>query len=312
MGIVLFLLLVLGCSPSPPPTLKSPTLQSFGDGALRRAGTHQVTQSPKGQITASPYCRIISLAPSITEELYLLGVEEKTIAVTNYCDYPPQAKKKEKVGTLLEPNIEKIISLKPDIVFASLAAQDRNTINRLEKMGINIFTFGEVKNFEDISHDFLLLARMVGEEVKARKFLSGKEKEIKLIKQKVEKLPKVKVFLELGAKPLMTAGRNTFINEIVNLAGGVNIFRESKIEYPRVSLEEVIQRNPEVIILATMGEITEQEKDFWQKYKNLEAVKRNQIYTLDANIICRPTPVRYVEGLKKITEFLHSEEVLTK
>lgn len=297
MGTILFLLLFLGCSQSPPPS-------SRHSSELRRVDTHQVT--------TPSVSRIISLVPSITEELYLLGVEEKIIAVTNYCDYPPEAKKKEKVGTLLEPNIEKILSLKPDIVFASLAAQDRNTINRLEKMGINIFTFREVKNFEDISHNFLLLARISGEETKAKKFLSRQEKEIKLIKQKVEKLPKVKVFLELGAKPLITAGRNTFIDEIVNLAGGVNIFQETKVEYPRISLEEVIQRNPEVIILATMGEITEQETKFWQKYRNLEAVKRNQIYTLDANIICRPTPVRYVEGLKKITEFLHPEIILTK
>ncbi len=304
MGIILFLLLFIGCS-QPAHHEDTPADLSSETSAKEEALVKEEALAKTGQ-------RIISLVPSITEELYLLGAEEKIVAVTNYCDYPPQAKKKEKVGTLLEPNIEKILSLKPDFVLTSLAAQDRNTVNRLKKMGINTFTFREVKHFADISHDFLLLARMVGEEKKAKQFLLAKKREIKSLRQKVEELPKTKVFLELGAKPLMTAGKNTFIDEIINSAGGLNIFQVTNFEYPRVSLEEVVRCNPEVIILATMGEITEQESTFWQKYPNLEAVKRNRIYTLDANIICRPTPVRYVEGLKKITEFLHPEIILAQ
>jgi len=305
----LLILISLGCAQSPPPSLK-----------LRRAGTHEVTQlpsdqvtkSPGRQVTQSPSYRIISLAPSITEELYLLGVEDKIVGVTIFCIYPGEAKRKEKVGTYLEPNLEKIVTLKPDTVFAT-ESQKKETIKKLKELGIKTHVFREGRSFKEISEQFLQLAKILGKEKKAKEIVKLAEKKIKKIATYDKRHSPVKVFLQLGSEPLITSGQGTFINEIIELAGGINIAATpgrgvnqsgSDQGYFRINREKIIQEDPEVIFIFSMGKICEKELKTWLKFKNLKAVKNKRIYILDADKICRPTVTCYLEGLKTVCRLL--------
>ena len=258
-------------------------------------------------VAQQPPQRIISLAPSITEELYLLGLGDRIVGVTIYCEYPLDAKKKEKIGTLLSPNIEKIVTLNPDLILATMDGNRPEVLSRLSNLGLRVFTFEPAKNFQDISRDFLLLGKLVSKEKEVRKILSKARGEIEEIKEKVSGLPKVKVFWEVGAKPLVSVAKGTFADEIISLSGGINIAHGAGSRYPRYSLEEVLQQNPEVIILVTMGDVTEQEIKIWKEFKDLKAVKDNRIYVVDADLVCRSTPVRFQEAVRKIASLLHPE-----
>ena len=251
--------------------------------------------------------RIISLAPSITESLYQLGAEEDLIGVTSYCNYPPEAKTKEIIGTLINPNIEKIYSLSPDLVLANNGINRSQTIEKLKSLGLKVVTFDECNNFDDITKSFIQLGKLTGREEEAKAIVEKVEAEVKSITRKLKALSPVRVFLEVGARPLISVGPQSFTNEFIRYSGGINIFADTSGSHPRVSREEVLKRNPEVIILVAMGDVTEEEKIYWQKFKDLEAVKFNRIHIIDADKVCRPTPIRFLAGLKEVVRILHPE-----
>lgn len=251
--------------------------------------------------------RIVSLAPSITEGLYQLGAEEGLIAVTSYCDYPPQAKTKEIIGTIINPNIEKIYSLSPDLVLANDGINRSQTIEKLKSLGLEVVTFDECNNFGDITKSFIQLGELTDREQEAKTIIKKVEAEVKSITRKLEAVSPVRVFLEVGARPLISVGPQSFTSEFIRYSGGINIFADTSGSHPRVSREEVLKRNPEVIMLVTMGDVKEEEKAYWQKFKHLEAVKLNRIYIIDPDKVCRPTPIRFLAGLKEMASILHPE-----
>lgn len=247
--------------------------------------------------------RIVSLAPSMTENLYSLGMADQIIAVTSYCRSPLE----EKVGNLTNPNIEQIFSLSPDLVVAVKGINRPQTLSKLKNLGLNVIVFENADNFTDIEHGFIRLGRLLDKEKEAKDILRKTEEELDSLTSKLKTQPPVRVFWEVGSKPLVTAGRGTFANEFITRAGGVNIFEDTDMPYPRVSREEVLRRNPEVIILVTMGNVTEKEKTYWQKFKDLDAVKKDRIHIIDAQRACVPTPVSFLLTLKKVAALLHPE-----
>ncbi|MDI6703663.1 MAG: cobalamin-binding protein [bacterium] len=249
--------------------------------------------------------RIVSLAPSITESLYLLGVEDRVVGVTVYCKYPEQAKMKDKVGTLLTPNLERIYSLRPDLVLATREGNREKTIKRLRDLGLKVFVFDERRDFRDICNQFLILGKMVGKRKEAMSIVNEAKKRFLKIKRKAIHFPKVKVFWEIGARPLVTVAKGTFSDQIIRTAGGVNIAHRSQVRYPRYSLEEVIRKDPDVIILVEMGDITSEEIKSWQRFKDLSAVKNRRIYTIEAHSVCSPTPITFVKGVEEVFHLLH-------
>ena len=247
--------------------------------------------------------RIISLVPSITEEIYLLNAEDSLIGNTVYCIRPEGAKKKEKVGTIIDINLEKIVQLEPDLVLASsLTAPGAK--KKLKGLGIKVVTFRQPKNFSELSRQFLALARLTGRQKEAEEIIGMVRRKANLLKEKVSGLRKPKVFIQIGANPLFTANKDFFLNDLIELAGGINVARDVVIGF--YSREEVLKRNPDVIIITAMG-IGEREKKNWQKYNTLNAVRNNRIYLVDSCKFCSPTPVSFVEMLEKVVEILHPE-----
>jgi len=251
--------------------------------------------------------RIVSLAPSITESLYQLGRGDTLIATTSYCSYPEQTKTKQSIGSLTSPNIEKIYSFSPDLVLAVNGINRPQAIEKLKSLGLKVTVFNECISFSDIKENFIQLAILVDRKKGAKEIIENVEAELSYITNKLKKSPRVKVFWEIGARPLVTAGKESFANELIYHAGGINIFNEAPGKYPRVSREEVIKKNPEAIILAGMGDVTEKEAFNWQRFNELEAAKFNRIYFVDAYKVCQPTPLSYLTGLKLIAGLLHPE-----
>lgn len=252
--------------------------------------------------------RIISLGPTITEQLYLLNAQDKIIGNTIYCKIPAESKNKEKVGTITEQDLEKILILKPDLVIASSMTNPK-TVKKLNKLGIKVVQFPYAKSFNEICLQFLELGKIAGREKEAKKIIAGVQQKVALIKKKTSTRnpaeTRQKVFVQIGAKPLFTATKDSFINDFIEFAGGINIANTKTELYSR---EEVVAQNPDVIIIATMGIAGEEEKKIWKKYKTINAVKNNRIYVVDSYKLCSPTPVNFAETLNEIVEILYPKK----
>lgn len=242
------------------------------------------------------YNRIISLAPSATESLYELGLYDNVIANTVYCS--DGLVKKEKVGTVTEPNIEKIISLNPDLIVATKEGNYKTVIDKLIRLKLTVYVMEPYLNFEDVCNNFQQLADYTGKADIAKKIIENVKKEISQLSKETEKTDKEKIFWEVGANPIFTVGNKSFVNEYNKYINGINVFEYIDMRYPNVSVESVIEKNPDIILLINMGDVSDQEIAKWNKYKNITAIKNNKIYLLEADDIFTPTPKKFLNGIK--------------
>ena len=252
--------------------------------------------------------RIISLSPSNTEILFALGLEDKVVGVTEYCNYPPEALNKAKVGGFSTPDIEIIISLQPDLILAD-SIHAKKVIPALEERGLIVFALAP-KNLDGILQDIKVVGKITGKEKEANELVRQMESRIKTITDKTQKLPeKPNVFYILWHDPLWSAGLETLEQELIDKAGGNNIFQDIA-GYKAVDLESVIARNPEIIIACT-GHGEAKDKPFeWAKSElrlgATKARKNNRIYQVDADLVSRAGP-RIVDALEWFAYFLHPE-----
>lgn len=154
--------------------------------------------------------RIVSLSPSMTESLYYLGLDDKLVAVTTFCNYPPQAKAKESIGTVVNPNVEKIFSLSPDLVLVVTGMIRPQVVEKLKGLGLQVVVFDRCSNFDEINKRFVNLGTLLGKEKEARKIVQETKREVHSIARQVEGLPPVGVFWEIGATPLVSVGGRIF------------------------------------------------------------------------------------------------------
>lgn len=251
------------------------------------------------------YKRIISLAPSVTRSLYELGIEENVIAVTVYC--PKGTTQKENVGTLLEPNIEKIISLNPDLIISTKEGNNKSAIEKIQRLGCNVYIMDTVSNFDEICKNFQNLGNYLDKKETVSKILKTVKDEIDSILLKVKNKKSEKIFWEVGAQPLFTAGKKSFVNNYNKFLGTTNIFEDIDMRYPNVNIESVILKNPDIILLVNMGDITHEEIKRWKQINTISAVKNNRLYMLDVNDIFTPTPLTFLNGVKIILKTLYPD-----
>ncbi len=248
--------------------------------------------------------RIISLGPALTEQLYLLGAEDKLVGVTTYCKRPAEAQKKEKIGTVLEVNLEKIIHLEPDLVLATPLTNPK-TIEKLKSLRVEVMILLTARNFSQICEQLLELGRTLGKEKQARQIVRQAKMEVDAIREKTKNLPKLKVFVQIGAKPLFTATKDSLFSDFTDFAGGINIAYDAKSGI--YSRERVLEDNPDVIIIVTMGIVGEEEKEIWRNFETLNAAKNDRIYIVDSDKFCSPTPLSFVEALDEMVKILHPD-----
>jgi len=247
--------------------------------------------------------KIISLSPAITKEIFLLGSQKYLVGCSSYAVLPKWFKLK-RVGSVTNANIEEIIRLKPNYVFASGILNPR-TVKKMRSLGIDVVVFDYPKSFKQICDQFVELGSYLGKRGEALKIVRKAEIEVMNIYYATKGLGKVKVFVEIGTHPLFTANRDSFINDFIRFAGGINIAADSKSGL--YSVEEVLRKNPDAIIISQMGFNGYLEKERWGKFKFLGAVKNKKILILSGPSLCSPTPLSFVKTLKKIAHFLHPE-----
>jgi iron complex transport system substrate-binding protein len=279
-------------------------LGEFISGTLRAADPFA---SYNRQVRPKDYQRIVSLAPSITEILFSLGLGDRIVGVTKHCDYPPEATKKTNVGSYVDLNIEKILALKPDLIIATADGNEKGSIDHLAGFHLPILITNP-KTLDEVFKTIQVIGRTTREEKRARNLVETLRKRAYRIIQKCKALPRPKVFLQINEYPLMTVGRDTFHNHLIELAGGINISGRERIKYPKYSLEQVLRLAPEVILITSMerGVLAEKKKDRWRQWGQIPAVKQGRIYILDSDLLDRPSP-RLVDGLEALAKAIHPE-----
>lgn len=247
--------------------------------------------------------RIVSLSPSNTEILFALGLDDEVVGVTEYCDYPEEATKKETVGSFEKSDAEKIISLKPDLVIAS-GEPNEKIDNILREADIPVLSY-EPTTLAEVMSQIRRIGDITGRVDEANKIIKNMEDKKDEIVAKVKDEEPVKVFYEIWHAPLRAAGRGSFMDELIGLAGGDNIAKDSEVAYPEFDIELLIDRNPDVY-LTTVDESGKTVESIKERpgYNTIKAIKNDRIYFLDANITSRPGP-RLVEALEIIAESLH-------
>lgn len=255
---------------------------------------------------AKPARRVVSLAPSVTEILYAVGSDAEIVGVTTFCDYPPQAKLKPKVGSST-PNLEAILGLKPDLVVGNKDFIRPDVLAKLEQLRVAVFLLSP-KTAEDILGHITTVGRLVGREKEARGVVQGLRDRLSGIRQRTASAKRVRVFYVVNTDPLISVGTGSFIHQMLDLAGGENIVGRTTTAYPKVSLEEVLRRDPEVILfpVGTSEGIPDAEQQIWRRWPALSAVAQNRLYQVKSELVNRSGP-RVVEGIDVLARLLHPE-----
>lgn len=249
--------------------------------------------------------RIISLAPNNTEILFRLELGNKVVGVTNYCDYPKEAKNKEKVGDAYSLNVEKIIELNPDLVL-QYGSGNEDVNKRLKEAGIVVLGY-EPETIQEVMDLIITIGEITQTQIPARMVTLDMMSKMDYLVHKVENAEKPKVFYEVWNEPLMTAGPGSFIDELINLGGGENIAKDAEGKYPQFEFEQLIERNPDVYITAKDSEDkTVEAIKLRDGYDTMNAIENDRVYILDPNIITRPGP-RIVDGLELMAKSIHPE-----
>ncbi len=255
----------------------------------------------------TPPKRIVSMAPSLTEILYYLGLGDHVVGVTQFSYYPPEAAHKPKVGSYINLNVERIISLNPDLAIGTADGNKASVVRLLEQVGIPVYIVNPRK-VRDVISTIAALGDLCGVGRKAKELTSCLVRRVDYISKKTAGLRRPLVFLQINMKPIMTVNRNTFHHDVIQLAGGENMSQDEPVTYPRISVEEVIKRNPEIIIISSMerGGRFEQARQEWFKWSVIQAVKERRIHLVESDLLDRPSP-RIIEGVDIMARLIHPE-----
>jgi len=251
--------------------------------------------------------RIISLGPINTENIFLLGAGDRLVGNTSYCSRPEAARQVEKIGSVMQLSIEKIISLHPDLILATALTQPQQ-LAKLKSLGLNVVQFKQPASFAEICSQFLQLGKLLGLGEDAREIVNRAKVDVGKIQKEIAQLKPQKVFLQVGANPLFGSVTSSFTNDFITLAGGKNIIANQ--DSGATNREKVIARNPDVIIIAIMGSetgIAAEQKEKWQHVTVLKAIQNNRVHVINPDLVCSPSPMTFAHTLQIIAGFIHPE-----
>lgn len=251
--------------------------------------------------------RIVSLAPGITETLFELGLGDKIVGVTTYCDWPEAARAKRKIGGFTNPSIENIVSLKPDLIIATIDGNRKDTVLKLERIGLPVYVIAP-SDTSKILQGIIHIGEITNQKGSAAKLVEKLEARLKNITAQTGGRHKPRVFFQIGLEPLITAGSKTLIHEIIGCAGGVNIAGDDPARYPRYSAEGIVAASPEIVLFAPMAHDKEfaAVKKFWRKLPQVPAMKNNRIYPVDTDLISRASP-RVFDAIEDMAFIFHPD-----
>jgi iron complex transport system substrate-binding protein len=285
--------LCLSCCASPEPRAKVAALAASDD--LGRTVS-----------LSSPPARIVSLAPSITETLFALGLDSLVVGVTDYCNYPPAAARLPRVGGMLNPAIEEIVSLRPDLVLMSGSGNMQSDFRRLTTLGMTVFVSyprnleGVFKSIDDIGH-------LTGRGPQADSLVRGLRAEAARIQHRASQNRRNSVLVLVSVRPLISVGGGTFLDELIRLCNATNIASQSATAYPMISREEILSADPDRIIV-TSDAVKDRSELFhaFAEWHHLRAIADSAVAVVDADKLTRPGP-RIVEGLRELYRAVHGQ-----
>jgi iron complex transport system substrate-binding protein len=249
----------------------------------------------------------VSLAPSITEIIFALGQENRLKGVTTYSNYPPAALTLPKVGTYIRLDLERILALEPDLCIAVKDGNPKAAVDRLSALSIPVYAVNPI-DIETVTEAVIHIGGLLNAEETAGRLAEQMRARVQRVKSQVaNSAHRPRVFFQIGVSPIVSIGTDTFINELILLAGGENVAAGSAT-YPRFSLEQVMGLVPEVIIITSMtrGVSFEQVKEQWHRWPKIPAVQNDRIHIVDSDLFDRPSP-RLVEALELLVNLIHPE-----
>ncbi len=249
--------------------------------------------------------RVVSLAPSITEIVFAVDRGDRLVGVTEYSNYPQDAREIPSVGSYVYLDLEKIFSLKPDLCIAIKDGNPIGVIRRLQELDIPVFAVNP-RDLESVMTSLSDIGALLGAKEKADAVVADMKTRINRVRQKVEEIShRPGVFFQIGVSPIVSAGTDTFIHELIVEAGGRNLAADNT-GYPRYTTEEVLALAPEIIVVTSMARAQMFDKVLkkWQKWEDLPAVAHDRIYLVNSDLVDRPSP-RLVKGLEKLARLIH-------
>lgn len=245
--------------------------------------------------------RVVSLAPNLTEMIYAVGGGEKLVGDTTYCDFPEAAKSVQKIGDTMSPNMEAIIALHPDVVFVSTASQIEAFMRTLAERNIAVYVV-DAKSVEEVLASIRTIGDILGTKPEADKTVAALKARLDTVRSQVRGKTVRRVFVQISKEPLFTAGREAYLNEAVQIAGGESVTREVPGAYPNLSRETALKLDPDAIIISD----NEGNHDPNSAFANSAAVKNGQVFRINADLLSRPGP-RIVDGIEAVARDLHPE-----
>lgn len=282
----------------------------LASGACRTSGPPQALSASRevkddlGRTVRVPekIDRVISLAPSLTEMIFAAGAGDRLVGVTTYCNYPPAASAIEKVGDTQTPNLERLIALKPQVVFVSTASQLESFMQTLNEQGIAVYVTNPV-SLDDVFENLEQFGRLFDTEREVIDRLANLRLRVANVdvdaQAYLDSKPIQKVFVQISTDPLFTIGKESFLTRLIEQAGGISATKDIPTGYPKLSKETAAALDPDVIILSDSEDNLETNAAF----KDSKAVKNGRVYRINPDIISRPGP-RLVDALEQIASRL--------
>jgi len=261
--------------------------------------------APAVQVDASPH-RIVSLTPALTEILFAIGAGDRVVGVTQYCDFPPEAAAKPKVGGYVNPSVESVLALKPDLVLVSPGPGNRDAALAMRRAGLRL-EIVPAETLEESLAAIELVAGFAGAESTGRDLAAAVRARLDAVAKRVAGTPRVRTLFCIQTEPIFAAGRDTLPSQLLELAGGTNVISASR--YPRLDVEAVAAARPELILQARMDladGAPHAEDAFWKRWPSIPAVAHGRVVVLRDDLTLRPGP-RVADAAEELAAILHGD-----
>jgi iron complex transport system substrate-binding protein len=264
-----------------------------------------IDDSGRSVSLAPEIVRVVSLAPNLTEIVFAIGAGNRLVGRTSYCDFPPEAKAVAEVGDTLHPSLERIVALKPQLVLVSTASQLEVFTKQLQEHDIAVFVT-DPHDLEGVFRSIQQIGEIVGASDKAKQVVDALKARVTSVEEKVKGRTPVRVFYQLSDEPLYTAGKDSFVNDLLRRAGAISVTADVPGAWPKFSAEAALATKPEAIILPTGGSMGDNNKIVADALKRSPAVLAGRVYKINDDHLVRPGP-RAVDGLEETARALHPE-----
>jgi len=292
-GLAVIVCLALFAACTPRKALNQSAAREITDDAGRRVSLPAVVD------------RVVSLAPNLTEIMFAVGAGNRLVGRTSYCDYPAEAKAIAEVGDTLHPSLERIIALKPQVVLVSTASQLEVFTNQLQGQNIAVYVT-DPHDLEGVFRSIAQIGEIVGEKDQANLLVQKLRERTNAVEQAVKQKQPVRVFYQVSAEPLYTAGHDSFVTDLMRRAGGASVTADVPGAWPKYSNESALAARPDAIILPTGGSMGAANATVAEALRQSPAALQGRVYKINDDHLARPGP-RAVDGLEEMAHALHPD-----